>query len=65
MRANEARFLLKQCQLTARAVKERRESGRTTHKRSDYPKLDPKYDGKSLALWQESGKAVSALIPAP
>ncbi len=65
MRANEARFLLKQCQLTARAVKERRESGRTTYKRSDYPKLDPKYDGKSLALWQESGKAMSALIPAP
>ncbi len=65
MRANEARFLLKQCQLTVRAVKERRESGRTTYKRSDYPNLDPGYNGKSLALWQESGKAMSALIPAP
>jgi succinate dehydrogenase/fumarate reductase flavoprotein subunit len=65
MRANEARFLLKQCQLTTRAVKERRESGRTTYRRSDYPNLDPKYNGKSLALWQESGKAMSAFIPAP
>ncbi len=65
MRANEACFLLKQCQLTARAVKERRESGRTTYKRSDYPNLNPEYNGKCLALWQESGEHKLAFMPAP
>jgi succinate dehydrogenase/fumarate reductase flavoprotein subunit len=65
VRANEARFILRQCQLTTRAVKERRESGRITYRRSDYPDLDPKFNGKSLALWQESGEQMLALLPVP
>jgi adenylylsulfate reductase subunit A len=65
MRANEARFLLKQCQLTARAVKERRETGRTTYKRSDYPNLNPEYNSKCLTLWQESGEHKIDFLPAP
>jgi succinate dehydrogenase/fumarate reductase flavoprotein subunit len=65
MRANEARFLLKQCQLTTIAVSERKESGRTTYRRSDYPELDTKFNGKSLAVWQESGTTKCELIPAP
>jgi succinate dehydrogenase/fumarate reductase flavoprotein subunit len=57
MRANEARHLLKQCQLTTRAVLERRETGRTTYRRSDYPQLNPEFDNKCLAIWQEAGEA--------
>jgi len=63
MRANEARHLLKQCQLTARAVLERRETGRTTYRRSDYPELNPEYNNKSLALWQEAGEMRMAFEP--
>jgi adenylylsulfate reductase subunit A len=57
MRANEARHLLKQCQLTTRAVLERRETGRTTYRRSDYPQLNPEYNNMCLAIWQEAGEA--------
>jgi len=57
MRANEVRHLLKQCQLTTRAVLERRETGRTTYRRSDYPQLNPEYNNKCLAIWQEAGEA--------
>ncbi len=56
MRANEGRHLLRQCQLTAMAVLERRETGRTTYRRSDYPQLNPELNNKCLTLWQEAGQ---------
>jgi len=55
MRANEAVHLLKTCQLSARATMERKESGRTLYRRSDYPDINPDCN-KSLVLWQESGE---------
>ncbi len=54
MRTNEARHLLKSCQLTTRAVMERKESGRAMYFRSDYPNLD-KNLSQCLVLWQENG----------
>jgi len=63
MRANEARHLLKQCQLTTRAVLERRETGRATYRRSDYPQLNPEYNNKCLAVWQEAGRMKAAFEP--
>ena len=56
MRANEGRHLLKQCQLTTMAVLERRETGRTTYRRSDFPQLNPELNNKCLTLWQEAGQ---------
>lgn len=55
MRANEAKHLLKHCQLSAKAVMERKESGRTQYKRSDYPNLNKEFDNKYIVLWQENG----------
>ena len=55
MRANESVHLLKMCQLATRATIERKESGRTIYRRSDYPDLDPQYS-KVLATWQEAGE---------
>lgn len=55
MRANEARHLLKHCQLSTRAVMERKESGRTIYRRSDYPDLNEELS-KCLVLWQENGE---------
>ena len=54
MRANEIRHLLKQCQLTTRAVMERKESGRGMYRRSDYPDLNPDLS-KCQVLWHEDG----------
>jgi succinate dehydrogenase/fumarate reductase flavoprotein subunit len=56
MRANEAVHLLTMCQLATRASVERKESGRTIYRRSDYPDLDQAYS-KVLAIWQEAGQA--------
>jgi len=56
LRVNETRVLLKYCQLMVKAVLERKESGRGFYKRSDYPDLDPKYDNKQIAVWQENGE---------
>jgi succinate dehydrogenase/fumarate reductase flavoprotein subunit len=55
MRANEAIHLLKACQLSTRATVERKESGRTLYRRSDYPDINPDLN-RSLVLWQESGE---------
>jgi succinate dehydrogenase/fumarate reductase flavoprotein subunit len=63
MRANEARHLLKQCHLTTRAVLERRETGRTTYRRSDFPQLNPEFDNKCLAVWKEAGELKVAFEP--
>jgi succinate dehydrogenase/fumarate reductase flavoprotein subunit len=55
MKANESSDLIRMCQLAARASLERRESGRTYYKRSDYPEPDPCLN-KPLVLWQEGGR---------
>lgn len=55
MRANEAVHLLKMCQLSTRATMERKESGRTIYRRSDYPDLNEEYS-RVLAVWQEDGQ---------
>jgi adenylylsulfate reductase subunit A len=55
MRANEAVHLLKTCQLSTRATMERKESGRTLYRRSDYPDINPDCN-RSLVLWQEGGE---------
>jgi len=54
MRANEAVHLLKTCQLATRATMERRESGRSIYRRSDYPDSNEQYS-RVLALWQHNG----------
>lgn len=59
MRANEAVHLLKTCQLSTRATMERKESGRTLYRRSDYPDINPDCN-KSLVLWQESSEIKSS-----
>jgi len=55
MRANEAVHLLRTCQLATRATMERKESGRTIYRRSDYPDLNEEY-ARVLTLWQEGGQ---------
>jgi len=55
MRANEAVHLLIMCQLATRATLERKESGRTIYRRSDYPDLNEAYS-RVLAIWQEDGQ---------
>jgi succinate dehydrogenase/fumarate reductase flavoprotein subunit len=54
MRANEAVHLLKTCQLATKATMERKESGRSIYRRSDYPDLNERY-ARVLALWQQDG----------
>lgn len=61
MRTHEAIHLLKSCQLSTRATLERKETGRTIYRRSDYPELNPEY-AKMLALWQDGGKSSMAWI---
>jgi len=41
------------------ATMERKESGRTIYKRSDYPERDETYS-KMLALWQANGQPQTA-----
>jgi succinate dehydrogenase/fumarate reductase flavoprotein subunit len=55
MKANESCDLIKMCKLATRASMERKESGRTYYKRSDYPELVPALN-KPLVLWQEGGQ---------
>ena len=55
MKANETCDLIKMCKLATRASMERKESGRTYYKRSDYPKLVPALN-KPLVLWQDRGQ---------
>lgn len=55
MKANESNDLIRMCQLATRASLERRESGRTYYKRSDYPGTDPSLN-KPLLLWHEGGR---------
>jgi len=55
MRANEVVHLLKMCQLSTRATMERKESGRSIYRRSDYPDINEEY-AKVLAIWQKDGQ---------
>jgi succinate dehydrogenase/fumarate reductase flavoprotein subunit len=55
MRTEEARHLLKACELTTRATLERRETGRTIYRRGDYPALDDSC-GRVLSQWQDGGE---------
>jgi len=55
MKANETCDLIKMCKLATRASMERKESGRTYYKRSDYPDLVPALN-KPLVLWQDRGQ---------
>jgi succinate dehydrogenase/fumarate reductase flavoprotein subunit len=52
MKTNESCDLIKMCKLATRASLERKESGRTYYKRSDYPDLVPALN-KPLVLWKE------------
>ena len=61
MRANEAVYLLKICRLAIMATLERKESGRTIYKRSDYPEKDEAYS-KMLALWHSDGQVQTAWV---
>jgi succinate dehydrogenase/fumarate reductase flavoprotein subunit len=55
MRTQESLHLLKMCELTVLATMERRETGRTIYRRSDYPVLDASC-GRVLSIWQEQGR---------
>ena len=61
MRANEAVHLLKTCRLSTLATKERRESGRSIYRRSDYPEKNDDYN-RLLAIWQQDGAPLTAWI---
>lgn len=59
LRAHEAMHLLRTCQLTTLATRERRETGRSVYRRTDYPNMDPAY-AKLLVLQRgDSGPDVS------
>ena len=49
MMAHEALHLLESCRLSTLCTRERKESGRSIYRRSDYPKKDPAYE-KILAV---------------
>ena len=55
--AHEALHLLKSCRLSALATLERRETGRSLYRRSDYPELDPRLD-RVLSVRKEDGRPV-------
>ena len=49
MMAHEALHLLESCRLSTLCTRERKESGRSIYRRSDYPEKDPAYE-KILAV---------------
>lgn len=54
LRAHEAMHLLRTCQLTTLATRERRETGRSVYRRTDYPDMDPALN-KLLVLQNRDG----------
>jgi len=54
MRTQESLHLLKMCELVTLATLERRETGRTIYRRTDYPGLDDSC-AKVLSIWKEEG----------
>lgn len=55
LRAHEAMHLLRTCQLTTLATRERRETGRSVYRRTDYPDMDPALN-KLLVLEKKDGR---------
>lgn len=55
--AHEARHLLQSCRLSTLATRERRESGRSLYRRSDYPELNPELD-RVLTVRKTDGEPV-------
>jgi succinate dehydrogenase/fumarate reductase flavoprotein subunit len=53
LRANEVMHLVSYCQLAVTSALERKESGRNCYIRSDYPSIDPSWDGKEIIQWKE------------
>lgn len=54
--ANEGLHLLRACMLNTEATLERKETGRSVYRRTDFPDRDPWYDDKILATRQRDGK---------
>lgn len=61
LRVNEVHHLVKYCQLVVRSTIERKESGRDCYTRSDYPKIDPLWDGKDVIQWKQNGESKIAV----
>ena len=53
LRAHEAMHLLRTCRLTTLATRERRETGRSVYRRTDYPDMDPSLN-KLLVLEKDA-----------
>jgi aspartate oxidase len=54
MKANESAELINMCKLSLRTSMERKESGRSIYRRTDYPDVNPEMS-KPLVIWQENG----------
>lgn len=56
MMVHEAEHLLSSCVLSTLCTRERRESGRSVYRRSDYPEKSDAYNGKILAVIKKDGQ---------
>jgi len=56
MLVHEAEHLLQTCILSTTCTRERKESGRSIYRRSDYPDKSEAYTGKILAVHQKDGR---------
>ena len=61
MLAHESMFLLESSRLAVLATIERRETGRSIYRRSDYPELNPAMN-RPLAVWNENGTPCTGRI---
>lgn len=61
MLAHESMFLLESSKLAVAATIERRETGRSIYRRSDYPELNPAMN-RPLAIWNNGGTPCTAWI---
>ena len=59
MKANETSELVAIAKLTVRACMERKESGRTYFRRTDYPEINPDLNNP-LTMWKEKGEPAFA-----
>jgi len=57
MKVGESMQLLRMCQLATTASLERKESGRSVYRRTDYPNLNPDLN-RPLATWRENDQQV-------
>lgn len=63
LRAHEAMHLLQTCRLTTLATRERRETGRSVYRRTDYPHADPALNKLLVLENSTSGPRVSWVSP--